>query len=286
MVTEIEKGTLYLVGTPIGNLEDITMRAISTLQMVDLVAAEDTRHTIKLFNHFNIQTELTSYHEHNKFSKGPKLIEMLKEGKSIALVSDAGMPGISDPGTDLVEEVVKHGLKVVPIPGPSAGITALVASGLRTDKFIFYGFLDRDKKVRKGQIEEIKAERNTVILYEAPHRLKGSLKDLGEALSRDRKVVVARELTKKYEEFVRGTFEEVNHHFQNNEVKGEFVILIEGNKEEVIEYKWWSTMSIVEHTESLMKQGISNKEAMKQVALQRGISKREVYQSLLEVKNG
>lgn len=286
MVTEIEKGTLYLVGTPIGNLEDITMRAISTLQRVDLVAAEDTRHTIKLFNHFKIQTELTSYHEHNKISKGPKLVEMLKEGKSIALVSDAGMPGISDPGTDLVEEVVKQGLKIVPIPGPSAGITALVASGLRTDKFTFFGFLDRDKKVRRGQVEEIKAERTTVILYEAPHRLKATLKDLGEALSCDRKVVVARELTKKYEEFVRGTIEEVNQHFQNNEVKGEFVILIEGNKEEVIDHKWWSTMSIVEHTESLMKQGLSNKEAMKQVALQRGISKREVYQSLLEVKDG
>ena len=286
MVTEIEKGTLYLVGTPIGNLEDITMRAISTLQMVDLVAAEDTRHTIKLFNHFKIQTELTSYHEHNKISKGPKLVEMLKEGKSIALVSDAGMPGISDPGTDLVEEVVKQGLKIVPIPGPSAGITALVASGLRTDKFTFFGFLDRDKKARRGQVEEIKAERSTLVLYEAPHRLKATLKDLGEALSCDRKVVVARELTKKYEEFVRGTIEEVNQHFQNNEVKGEFVILIEGNKEEVIDHKWWSTMSIVEHTESLMKQGLSNKEAMKQVALQRGISKREVYQSLLEVKNG
>lgn len=270
-------GTLYLVATPIGNLEDITFRAIRILKEVDLIAAEDTRQTLKLLNHYEINKPLISYHRHNEEVKQEVLIQKLKEGQNIALVSDAGTPVISDPGEVIVKEALKENIKVIPIPGACALINALIASGLDTKEFSFYGFLSLNKKLRKEKLQEIKKENKTIILYEAPHKLTATLKDLSEVLE-DRKIVVARELTKIHEEFLRGTASEILENYP--EPKGEHIILIEGNKikEETEEQKNIKEMTIEEHYKYYEKQGFTKNEIIKMIAKDKGVSKNEIYQ--------
>ena len=270
-------GTLYLVATPIGNLEDITFRAIRILKEVDLIAAEDTRQTLKLLNHYEINKPLISYHRHNEEVKQEVLIQKLKEGQNIALVSDAGTPVISDPGEVIVKEALKEDIKVIPIPGACALINALIASGLDTKEFSFYGFLSLNKKLRKEKLQEIKKENKTIILYEAPHKLTSTLKDLSEILD-DRKIVVARELTKIHEEFLRGTASEILENYP--EPKGEHIILIEGNKikEETEEQKNIKEMTIEEHYKYYEKQGFTKNEIIKKIAKDKGVSKNEIYQ--------
>lgn len=272
---------LFLVGTPIGNLEDMTFRAIRILQEADMIAAEDTRNTIRLCNHFDIKTPLMSYHEHNLEKGGEKILSLLAEGKTVALVSDAGMPCISDPGNDIAMKAIEGGFDVVPIPGANAAISALVASGIQTQPFSFIGFLSRQKKERNEQLQKLKQKEETLLLYEAPHRLKETVKALAEAFGSPRRVVLARELTKRYEEFLRGTLADAVSWAESNEIRGEFCIVIEGNEgaEEVVE-NWWKDISIQTHVEMVMeKEGVSSKEAIKLVALERGMAKREVYQA-------
>lgn len=282
---EHEGGCLFLVATPIGNLEDITFRALRILREADLIAAEDTRHTRKLLTHFEISNPLTSYHEHNKRSKGPQLLEQVKEGKKIALVTDAGMPGISDPGHDLVVLAWQQGVPVVVVPGPSAGILALVASGLKTNRFVFEGFLSSDKKVRREQLNNLTGEQGSTILYEAPHRLLKTLEELETCLG-DRKIVVARELTKKFEEVIKGTATEVLHYFRQTGVKGELVLVIEGGegKSPAQSGEWWARLSLAEHVELLEQEGFSKKDAIKEAAKARNLPKREVYQAVVKEK--
>ncbi len=270
-------GVLYLVATPIGNLEDITFRAIRILKEVDLIAAEDTRQTLKLLNYYEISKPLISYHRHNEEIKVEGLIQKLKEGKNIALVSDAGTPVISDPGEVIVKEALKENIKVIPIPGACALINALIASGLNTKEFSFYGFLSLNKKLRKEQLEEMRKENKTIILYEAPHKLTATLKDL-EKILENRKIVIARELTKIHEEFLRGTASEILENYQ--EPRGEHIILIEGNeiKEETEEEKAIKEMTIKEHYEYYEKQGFSKNEIIKRIAKDKGVSKNEIYQ--------
>ena len=270
-------GTLYLVATPIGNLEDITFRAIRILKEVDLIAAEDTRQTLKLLNHYEINKPLISYHRHNEEIKQEILIQKLKEGQNIALVSDAGTPVISDPGELIVKEALKENIKVIPIPGACALINALIASGLDTKEFCFYGFLSLNKKLRKEKLQEIKKENKTIILYEAPHKLNSTLKDL-EKILEDRKIVIARELTKIHEEFLRGTASEILENYQ--EPKGEHIILIEGNKikEETEEQKNIKEMTIEEHYKYYEDQGLTKNEIIKKIAKDKGVSKNEIYQ--------
>ena len=270
-------GILYLVATPIGNLEDITFRAIRILKQVDLIAAEDTRQTLKLLNHYEISKPLISYHRHNEEVKQEILIEKLKEGKNIALVSDAGTPVISDPGEVIVKEALKEDIKVIPIPGACALINALIASGLETKEFSFYGFLSLNKKLRREKLQEIKKENKTIILYEAPHKLTSTLKDLQQILE-NRKIVVARELTKIHEEFLRGSVSEVLEIYK--EPKGEHIILIEGNeiKEETEEEKKVKEMTIEEHYKYYEKQGLTKNEIIKKIAKDKGVSKNEIYQ--------
>lgn len=280
---EVMEGKLYLCATPIGNLEDITYRVLRTLQEVDLIAAEDTRHTIKLLNHFEIKTPMTSYHEFNKIEKAKYLVELMLEGKNIAVVTDAGTPGISDPGEELVKYSHEAGITVTSLPGPAACITALTVSGLSTRRFCFEAFLPTDKKERKYILEELKEETRTTILYEAPHRLQKTLKELYEALG-ERKITICRELTKKYETIFLTTLSEAYEYYSENEAKGECVIVMEGVAREVLLKEKQSSfldMTIQEHVALYMNQGQSKKEAMKQVALDRGISKRDVYQELL-----
>jgi len=273
-------GTLFICPTPIGNLDDISYRVLKTLEAVDLIAAEDTRHSLRLLNHFDIKNKLFSYHEHNKTTTGPQLIGVLLEGQSIALISDAGMPGISDPGEDLVKLAIEAGIRVEALPGPSAVITALAASGLSTRRFMFEGFLDRHKKTRKKRLEELKSFRETIVLYESPHRLLEALKDINQVLG-NRQVVLARELTKKYEEYYRGTLEEAMVYFKDKGVKGEFVVILEGNQEE--ELLTFDT-TIEEDLLAAMAKGLSKKEAIGQVALQRQLPKKEVYQVAIDIK--
>lgn len=271
---------LYLVGTPIGNLEDMTMRALRILKEVDVIAAEDTRNTKKLCNYFEITTPLISYHEHNLEVGGEKLLQYLRDGKSIALVSDAGLPCISDPGADIVEKALKEEFAVVPIPGPNAALTALIASGSQPQPFYFFGFLHRQKKERREQLENLKKRQETIIFYEAPHRLKDTLKDM-ELVIGNRKVTLARELTKKFEEFLRGTVEEALQWVNENEVRGEFCIVLEGTDELFVEEEqcYWQEMSLAEHVDYIIEESqISSKEAIKEVAKLRNISKRDVYQ--------
>lgn len=270
-------GILYLVATPIGNLEDITFRAIRILKEVDLIAAEDTRQTLKLLNHYEINKPLISYHRHNEEIKVDGLIKKLKEGKDIALVSDAGTPVISDPGEVIVKEALKENLQVIPIPGACALINALIASGLDTKEFCFYGFLSLNKKLRKEQLEEIRKENKTIILYEAPHKLTATLKDLEKVLE-NRKIVIARELTKIHEEFLRGSALEILEIYK--EPKGEHIILIEGNeiKEETEEEKAIKEMTIEEHYKYYEKQGFTKNEIIKKIAKDKGVSKNEIYQ--------
>jgi len=279
-------GKLYLCATPIGNLDDITLRVLRTLREVDLIAAEDTRHSIKLLNHFEIKTPMTSYHEYNKEEKARYLVGRLKAGSDVALITDAGTPGISDPGEELVRQCYEAGVEVTSLPGPSACITALTLSGLSTRRFCFEAFLPNEKSHRKERmriLRELAAETRTIIVYEAPHRLVKTLKELYEALG-ERRITVCRELTKKHEEACQTTFGKALDHYEAEEPKGECVIVIEGKDPEDIkkeEIKAWEQMSIEEHLGYYLSRGQNKKEAMKAVARDRGISKREVYQQLL-----
>lgn len=277
-------GKLYLCATPIGNLEDITYRVLRTLQEVDLIAAEDTRNSIRLLNHFEIKTPMTSYHEYNKIEKAYQLVDKLREGKNIALITDAGTPGISDPGEDLVRICYEEGIEVTSLPGPAACITALTMSGLPTRRFAFEAFLPREKKERARILEELKDETRTIILYEAPHHLVATLEELYETLG-DCNITVCRELTKRYEEKRKTTLSECLTYYKDTDPRGEYVLVIEGRTFEELEAearKSWEDMSLEEHMAVYENQGIDRKEAMKRVAKDRGISKRDVYQSLLK----
>lgn len=275
-------GKLYICPTPIGNLEDITMRTLRVLNEVDIVAAEDTRHTIKLLNHFDINKPLTSYHEHNKNTKGPILIEKLIDGENIALVSDAGMPGISDPGSDMVGLCIEAGIDFEVLPGASAFVVSLVGSGLDTDKFVFEGFLDRDKKKRKQRLEEIKKEERTIIIYESPYRLKESIKNMYEVLG-NRRVSISRELTKKYEEYLRIDLESAISYYESNEPKGEYIVVVEGAKDIQNIDEDFSDMSEREQVEALISGGTPKKEAIKIVAKRLGVPKNEIYKLVLDL---
>lgn len=276
-------GTLFLCATPIGNLEDMTFRVIRTLKEVDLIAAEDTRNSIKLLNHFEIQTPMTSYHEYNKYEKGRKLVEKLEEGLDIALITDAGTPGISDPGEELVRMCYEAGIQVTSLPGATACITALTMSGLPTRRFAFEAFLPLDKKEREQVLAELETETRTIILYEAPHRLVKTLKLLAERLGGNRRITVCRELTKKHETAFATTIEEAAAYYEANDPKGECVLVVEGRSREEMaqeERARWEEMSIEEHMEYYISQGIDKKEAMKKVAKDRGVPKREIYNQL------
>lgn len=276
---EENKGILYLIPTPIGNLEDMSFRALRLLKESDYIAAEDTRNTKKLCNHFDISTPIVSYHEHNKETSGAKLIQKLKEGAKIALVSDAGMPTISDPGYELVVAATKEQLTVVPLPGANAALTAIIASGLPTQPFYFYGFLPRQKKDKKRELETLAKVTSTVILYESPHRLKETLQHLLELFG-DRRVSLCRELTKRYEEFIRGTLSEVLEWASTDEVRGEFCMIVEGNQEPTEEEnEWWGSLSVLDHIEHYISvKNYSSKDAIKQTAKDRNMNRREVYQ--------
>ena len=278
-------GTLYLCATPIGNLEDMTFRVIRTLKEVDRIAAEDTRNSIKLLNHFEIKTPMTSYHEYNKIEKGHKLVQMLLEGKNLALITDAGTPGISDPGEELVQMCYEAGVPVTSLPGAAACITALTLSGLSTRRFAFEAFLPSDKKERQQVLEELKNDTRTVICYEAPHRLVKTLKELLEALG-NRRITICRELTKKHETAWQTHIAEACEYYQENAPKGECVLVIEGRSREELkaeEQEQWEQMPLEAHMEHYESQGMDHKSAMKQVAKDRGVSKRDIYRMLLEL---
>ncbi len=278
------QGKLYLCATPIGNLEDITLRVLRTLEEVDLIAAEDTRNSIKLLNHFEIKTPMTSYHEYNKIEKAYQLVDKMKSGLNVALITDAGTPGISDPGEDLVRICYESGIEVTSLPGAAACITALTLSGLPTRRFAFEAFLPREKKERQAILASLEKETRTIILYEAPHHLKKTLEELFDVLG-DRPLTLCRELTKRYETAFQTTLSGAISYYQENEPKGEFVLVIQGKlQEELIqeERKAWESLSLEEHMAHYEEQGISRKEAMKLVAKDRGISKRDVYAALLE----
>ena len=274
------KGILYLVPTPIGNLEDMSFRAIRLLKEADWIAAEDTRNTKKLCNYFEIETPVVSYHEHNKETSGEKLIQKVREGAKIALVSDAGMPTISDPGYELVVAAIEEKLTVVPLPGANAALTSLIASGLPSQPFYFYGFLHRNKKEKRTELEQLKWHSATMIFYESPHRLKETLTIMLEILG-NRKITLCRELTKKYEEFIRGSLDEVLEWAHRDEIRGEFCIIIEGTKEKKEEEpSWWENVSVEEHVQHYISEmNLSSKEAIKLTAKDRGMNKRDVYQS-------
>lgn len=272
-------GKLYVCATPIGNLEDITYRVLRILKEADLIAAEDTRNSVKLLNHFEINTPMTSYHEFNKIEKAKQLITSLNSGKSIALITDAGTPGISDPGEELVRMCYEEGIEVIPVPGAAACITALSACGLPSKRFCFEAFLPRDKRIRGIVLNELKNETRTIVLYEAPHRLSNTLKELLQILG-NRNLCLCRELTKKHEEFKRTTIEESIEFYQEHESRGEYVLVIEGKSYEDIKkekQREWESMTLDEHMSYYEAKGNSRKEAMKLVAKDRGISKREVY---------
>ncbi|CEO13256.1 tetrapyrrole methylase [[Clostridium] sordellii] len=275
-------GKLYVCGTPIGNLEDITYRTLKVLNEVDLIAAEDTRHSIKLLNHFEISKPLTSYHEHNKENKGGYLINKLLSGENIALISDAGMPGISDPGEEIIKQAIENDIEVIVLPGPTASITALIGSGLETGKFVFEGFLDRDKKRRREELELIKHEKRTIIFYESPHRLKDTLKDMLKILG-NRKIAVNRELTKKYQEVIRTDIQGCIDIFNEREVKGEFVLIVEGFKGEIEETCEYNDLNDREYVIKLMEEGITKKDAIKFVCKERKLKKDIVYKQVLDL---
>lgn len=279
-MSEVNSGTLYIVGTPIGNLEDTTFRAIKTLQEVDLIAAEDTRHTSKLLQHFQILTPQLSYHQHNEQSRIPELIEKLNQGKAIALVTDAGMPAISDPGYELVKVCVEANISVVPIPGVTASITALCASGLPTNKFIFIGFLPTKIKLREEQLEKLSNSLETLVLYESPYKLLQTLEDLAKILGGNRKIVLARELTKLHEEFWRGTVGQAIIHYQNNQPKGEFTLVIAGAEPEL---PVLSEDTIKQELQELFAQGISRSQASRQLSQKINLSRRKIYQIALKI---
>ncbi len=278
-------GTLYLVATPIGNLEDMTYRAVRTLKEVDLIAAEDTRNSIKLLNHFEIDTPMTSYHEFNKVDKAVTLIAKLKEGQNIAVITDAGTPGISDPGEELVAMCYEERIEVTSVPGPAACITAVTMSGQACRRFAFEAFLPKDKKERRRVLEETRNETRTVVIYEAPHHLKATLKELAEVLGEDRSITLCRELTKKHEEKEKTTIGGAIASYETKEPRGEYVLVIAGkSKAEVIEEARaaFDEMTIEEHMDMYLSQGMDKKEAMKAVAKDRGVSKRDIYNQLLD----
>jgi 16S rRNA (cytidine1402-2'-O)-methyltransferase len=270
-------GKLYIVATPIGNLDDITLRAINILKNVDLIAAEDTRHTLKLLNHLEISKPLISYHRHNEDVKTDILIEKLLEGQNIALVSDAGTPGICDPGETVIKKCIEDGINIIPIPGACAMVNALIASGINTKEFTFLGFLPLNKKLRKEKLNEIEKSNKTIIVYEAPHKLMSTLEDLKEILG-DRQIVLARELTKIHEEFIRGSIQEIIDNTEN--LKGEIVLIIEENKKDNKENEFIE-LSLEEHYKLYEKQGLEKKEIIKKIAKDRGVSKNEVYQKFI-----
>ena len=275
-------GKLYICPTPIGNLEDMTYRTIRILNEVDLIAAEDTRHSLKLLNHFEISKPLTSYHEHNKDSKGGYLINKLLDGENIALISDAGMPGISDPGEEIIKKAIENNIEIEVLPGATASITALVGSGLNTAKFAFEGFLDRDKKTRRAQLEEVKEESRTLIFYESPHRLKDTLKDMLKILG-NRKIALNRELTKKYQEVIREDIETAINIFDEKEVKGEFVLIVEGfTGEKTIENSYYD-LNEREYVLKLIEEGMTKKDAIKAVCKDRKLKKDVVYKQVLDI---
>ena len=280
MTTEEKRGTLYLCATPIGNLEDMTYRAVRMLGEVDLIAAEDTRHTRQLLTHFDIHTKLTSYHEHNKFTKGPELIEYLQQGHDLVCVSDAGLPGICDPGSHLAELAIAAGIRVSPLPGCNAGLSALICSGLDTTLFTFVGFLPKTAKKQQETLARVKSYEGTLIFYEAPHHLKGTLRAIYSVLG-DRKAVLGRELTKKFEEFRRGTLSELLSYYESETPRGEFVILVAGTSENETKADPIINASPVELCQKFIAEGMDKKEAMRKTAKTLGISRREVYKSLL-----
>ena len=278
------KGTLYLCATPIGNLEDMTFRAVRILKEVDVIAAEDTRNSVKLLNHFDIHTPMTSYHEFNKIDKGQYLVKRLLEGENIALITDAGMPGISDPGEELVRMCRDAEVPVAAVPGACACVTALVISGRPTRRFCFEAFLPTDKKERRAVLEELKTETRTSIIYEAPHRLVKTLQELLNELG-DRNITVCKELTKKHETGFETTLKEAVPYYEQNEPRGEYVLVLEGCSRQQMEQEAqdaWKEMSLGDHMKLYEEQGMNRKDAMKQVAKDRGVGKREIYQALLE----
>ena len=277
-------GILYLCATPIGNLNDMTFRVLETLRDADLIAAEDTRNSIKLLNHFDIKTPMTSYHEYNKVEKAETLIQKLKEGQNVALITDAGTPAISDPGEVLVRRAKEEGITVTSLPGACAAITALTLSGLNTRRFVFEGFLPSEKKERTEVLESLKKEERTIILYEAPHHLKGTLKELKGVLGGERRITLCRELTKKFEEAALMSIDEAIDLYEEKEPRGEYVLVLDGRDREVLKEekrKQFESMTIEEHMEIYLSEGLDKKEAMKKVAADRGVSKRDIYQSLL-----
>lgn len=273
-------GTVYLCATPIGNLEDISLRVLHILKTVDFIAAEDTRHTLQLLNHFHIATPMTSYHEHNKQTKGKKLLERVENGEHMALVTDAGMPGISDPGADFVKLCYEKEIPLTVVPGASAVITALVLSGLDTRRFVFEGFLPSEKKQRRMILQTLQKEHRTIVLYEAPHRLLHTLEELSDALGEQRTVAVIKELTKKYEQVRKDTIKGQIDYYSQNPPKGEFVLVIEGfslEEQKKQQQQGWQALSVLEHIQQYTKKGMTEKEAMKQAAKDRGVSKRDIY---------
>ncbi|HEY9902330.1 MAG TPA: 16S rRNA (cytidine(1402)-2'-O)-methyltransferase [Candidatus Sericytochromatia bacterium] len=275
-------GTLYVVGTPIGNLEDMTFRAVRILQSVDAIAAEDTRHTGRLLQHFQIKTPQLSYHEHNRNQRLPELLSQLSEGKAIALVTDAGIPGISDPGYELVNACIEAGVQVVPVPGASASLTALSAAGLPTDRFVFEGFLPASGKERQQRLESLPSEPRTLIFYESPHRLRVTLQDLADSLGKDRRIVLARELTKLYEEFWRGTIEEAIAHYTQQEPKGEFTLVVAGAQ---LAMPVLSEEALKAELIQIMAQGVSRSQATRQLAELTKLPRRQLYQLALAIPN-
>lgn len=281
MQTEPKPGTLYIVATPIGNLEDMTFRAVRILQAVDMIAAEDTRHTGRLLQHFQVKTPQVSYHEHNSHSRIPELLEHLQYGKAIALVSDAGMPGISDPGYELIKACIDNNVTVVPIPGASAVITALSAAGLPTDRFIFDGFLPTKSQQRQKYLESLQGESRTLVFYESPHRLRDTLADLGTILGSDRSIVIARELTKLYEEFWRGSIGDAIADYTQREPQGEYTLLVAGNPPSQIQL---TETELKAELSQLMHQGISRSQASRQLAKDTSLSRRYLYQLALAIE--
>ena len=277
-------GKLYLCATPIGNLEDMTYRVVRTLKEVDLIGAEDTRNSIKLLNHFEIETPMQSYHEFNKYDKAKELVQMMLDGKDIALITDAGTPGISDPGEELVKECLENGIEVTSLPGASACVTAISMSGLSTQRFCFEAFLPKDKKKKENVLKQLQNETRTIIIYEAPHRLTKTLAELEKALG-NRRVSVNRELTKKYEESFLTTLKDAREKYEAEEPRGEFVLVIEGKDQEALdqeERQKWEDMSLENHMKIYLDEGLDKKAAMKKVAKDRGVSKRDIYNQLVQ----
>ena len=277
-------GKLYLCATPIGNLEDMTYRVVRTLKEVDLIGAEDTRNSIKLLNHFEIETPMQSYHEFNKYDKAKELVQMMLDGKDIALITDAGTPGISDPGEELVKECLENGIEVTSLPGASACVTAISMSGLSTQRFCFEAFLPKDKKKKENVLKQLQNETRTIIIYEAPHRLTKTLAELEKALG-NRRVSINRELTKKYEESFLTTLKEAREKYEAEEPRGEFVLVIEGKDQEALdqeERQKWEDMSLENHMKIYLDEGLDKKAAMKKVAKDRGVSKRDIYNQLVQ----